>query len=111
MMAHNRNHGIRKVHTTEQLGSYNRVNFHLVEFSRGQWTGLVENVRGHSELSDVMQQSGAANQLHAVRRQSHRLSDAEGRIGNAHRMPKGEVGLRIDDIGKGLADLIDLTRL
>ena len=43
--------------------------------------------------------------------ESHSPRDAEGRVRNAHGMTKGKVGLRVDDIGEGLADLIDLARL
>ena len=57
-----------------------------------------------------MQQSGTANQLHTIRRQPHRLGDAERRIGDANGVAEGKGRLGIDDIGEGLADLIDLAR-
>jgi hypothetical protein len=56
MVSDDRNHGIWKIHTTEDLRPDNCVNLHLLKLCMCQWPGLVENVRWHRELADVVKQ-------------------------------------------------------
>src|ERR1700759_3062975 len=76
-----------------------------------QYGSLVEDGIRDAELSDVVQQSGAADQLHTIRRQPHCLGNAEGRGCYAKGVAEGEVRLCIDHIGEGLTYLIDLAWL
>src|SRR5262249_41146593 len=56
MVTDYRNDGIRKPDSFEYLGADDRVNFHLFKLGRRQAVWLVQNVIGHGELADVVQQ-------------------------------------------------------
>src|ERR1043165_6387389 len=56
MMPDNRNNGVRKIHTTQDLRPNNRVNLHLLKLCVCKRAGLVENMRWNCELADVVKQ-------------------------------------------------------
>src|SRR6185503_13961536 len=54
VMPDDRNHWIREVHTTEDLGADDRVDLHLLKLSMSQRSGFIQNMRRHGELADVV---------------------------------------------------------
>src|SRR3984885_482976 len=72
---------------------------------------FVQNRIRDAELSNIVQQSGAANQLYTTCRQAHRLSDTKSRIRNPDGVTERKVRLGIDDVGKGFADPVHLARV
>ena len=50
------NHRIRKIHSAEDLCAYDRMDLHLFNLRRRQWTRLVQDVRRDGEFADVMKQ-------------------------------------------------------
>src|SRR5437867_1981572 len=56
VMSDDRHNRIRKSDPLENLGADDRVNFHLLELRGRESAWLVENVVGHGELADVVQQ-------------------------------------------------------
>src|ERR1700761_6075117 len=79
-------------------------------FLRAQLASLVQNRVRYTQLADVVQQGGPANQLGAISGESHRLCNAKGRVRNALRVTISEMRLGIDHIREGLADTVDLIR-
>src|SRR5712692_1914398 len=57
-------HRKRKVHAPKNLSADHRMHFCLFELSRGQRARLVQNVIGHGELANVMQQGFGLASLH-----------------------------------------------
>ena len=55
-MADDRDHGIGKFDLGQDFRAYRRVGFHALELCRRESTGLVQDVLGHGQLSDVVQQ-------------------------------------------------------
>src|ERR1700677_4748747 len=68
---------------------------------------LIENGIGDTQLTDIMQQRCTANQLRTLRRQMQAPGNPKRRVRNSHGMTKSKVRLRIDDIRKGLTDMVD----
>ena len=56
MVAHDWHDRIREADALQYLRAGNRVQLHLLELGGGQLAGLVEDVIGHGELADVVQQ-------------------------------------------------------
>ena len=52
--AHDRNYRIRELHALQNLCPNDRVNFHLLEFFRGQLAGLRDDVFGHRQFAYVV---------------------------------------------------------
>src|ERR1700677_4937704 len=75
---------------------------------RTQLAFLVEDRVRYTQLADVVQQGGSANQLRAIPGESHRLCNAKGGVRNPLRVTISEMRLGIDHISEGLADTIDL---
>ena len=73
-----------------------------------QRAGLVEDGVGDAELADIVQQRCAMNELPALRAQAHDPCHVVGHARDPIRVAKGEGRLRIDDIGKGCADVVNL---
>ena len=61
----------------QNLSPDHRVNFHLLEFFRGQAAGLRNNVLGNGQLANVMQQRRCLQGLHFRRFQAHVLGHLE----------------------------------
>ena len=61
MVSDNRNDGIRKINTAEDLRSNDRVDLHLFKLSRSQWSRFVQDVRWHGKFTDVVKQRAEGN--------------------------------------------------
>ena len=73
MRADNWRHGIRERHPVQNLGAYQGMNFHLLEFFRRQLSRLVDDLLRHRQFSDVMQQCCCAQRLNLILRQTQLL--------------------------------------
>ncbi len=60
MGANDGHHGVGKLHPFENLGSNDRMNFHLLEFFRSQPPRLGDDVLRHRQFSDIVQHCGGA---------------------------------------------------
>src|SRR5580765_7912186 len=69
---------------------------------------LVEDGVRDAQLPDIVQQRGAAHQAYAAGGEPETLRDAMRHLGDADRVAEGEVRLRVDDVGKGLTDTVNL---
>ena len=56
VVPHDWGHRIRKIDALQDVGTNGGVVLHLLELSRGQRTGLVQNVFGDCQLACVVQQ-------------------------------------------------------
>jgi hypothetical protein len=56
MMAHDRDHGVRKLDVLEYLGADHRVKLHLLELRGSELARLVKYVIGDGEFAYIMKQ-------------------------------------------------------
>src|SRR6185369_13605986 len=78
VMPDDRNHWIREIHTTEDLGAHDRVDLHLLKLSMSQRSRLIQNVRRNGKLADVMQQRTRFECGDLVRRKTKHFAHARG---------------------------------
>ena len=74
---HDGRHGIREIHLLENLGAHQRMDFHLLEFLRRQFTGFGDDVLRHGQLPDVMQQRGGSEGVQLFFGKAHLLADLD----------------------------------
>ena len=55
---HDRYHGIWKADSFQNFRSHHGMNLHLLELFRRQSAGFRDNMFGHCQLADVVQQCG-----------------------------------------------------
>ena len=83
---------IGKRHGRDDLGAYLRMHLHPLEFLVGQRSGLRQDVLGHRELADVVQEGRGPDALHVGWRHAHHAAPgrrrAPGPDGSA-RSPSG----------------------
>src|SRR6266513_4434337 len=63
MSSDDRHYGIRKPHTLQNFRAHQGMNFHFLKFFRGEPSGLRDDVFGHREFADVVQQRGGMQSL------------------------------------------------
>ena len=73
-----RRHRIRERHRRDDLGAHLRMHLHPLELLGGQRTGLRQDVLGHRELADVVQQRRRADALYVGRRHADDARQARG---------------------------------
>ena len=69
---------VGKRHRRDDLGAHLRMHLHPLELLVGQRTGLRQDVLGHRELADVVQQRRRPHALHVGRRHAHDARQAGG---------------------------------
>ena len=67
MRPHDRHHRIGKADPLQDLRPHQRVDFHLFKFFRRQPSRLRDDVLGHGQLADVMQQRRGMQGFHFAR--------------------------------------------
>ena len=75
---HERGDRVGKRHVRDDLGAHLRMHLHPLELLLGQRTGLRQDVLGHRQLADVVQQRRRPEALDLARRHAHRFRDARG---------------------------------
>ena len=80
MALDDRRHGVREGHVRDDLGADLRMDLHPLELFLRQRARLRQNVLGHGQLADVVQQRGGSQALDVRLRHAHRLGNA-GRVG------------------------------
>ena len=78
MAAHDRRHRIGELHALQNLGAHHRVDLHLLELFRRQAPGLGDDVLGHRQLADVVQQRRGSQGFQVVRSQVQFFADLDG---------------------------------
>ena len=73
-----RRHGIRKRHAADDLGADLRVDADLLEFLLRERPGLRQDVLGHGQLADVVQQRRRLHALNLVVAHAERAREAGG---------------------------------
>ena len=78
MSAHDRHHGIREAHPLQNLRAYQGVNFHLLELFRRQPAGFRDDMFGHGQLADVVQQCGGMQRFQIASLHPQFFGDFDG---------------------------------
>ena len=116
--AHNGRYWIREGHPLEDLRADNRVHLHLLEFFARQFSWLVNDLLGHSQLAYVMQERRSSQGLDLVCWQVHFIGDFDGVGTHALQMGMCSVVLgfngkreRLDGAHVEGCDLLDVALL
>ena len=78
MRAHDRNHRIREFHLFQNLRADQRMDLHLLELFGSQPAGFRDDVFGHRQFADIVQQSGCLQGIELVLTQPDFLADLGG---------------------------------
>ena len=91
MRTHDRLDGIGELNAFQNLGANGRVDFHLFEFFGGERAGLGNDVFGHGQLANVVQQRGGAHGFHILIRQAEFTSKQSGHQLHAVQLVMGRI--------------------
>jgi hypothetical protein len=68
MGSHNGHHRVRELDALQDLGPDHRMDFHFFEFRAGELARLRNDVLGHRELADIVQDRGRPQRFQFQRR-------------------------------------------
>ena len=116
--AHNGSHGVGKRHLLQNLRPHDGVNLHLLEFFGSEAAGLVDDVVGNRQFSNIVQKSGGPQGIQVLGAQFHILGDLDGIGAHTMQVGMGGVVLGVDGQRQSLdgaqmqgADLFDVALL
>ena len=93
---HDRHHRIREAHALQNLRPHHGVDFHLFEFFRRQPSRLRDDVLGHGEFADIVQQRRGLQRFHLRRSYAQFLGDFDGIDPHPLQVVMGGVVLGLD---------------
>ena len=100
VVANDRHDGIRKLDAAENLRPCRRVQLHLLELGGGELARLVEDVIGHGDLADVVQQCSCAQGFDFHLATAEQAGDARGVDLHAHDMLVSDGVFGVDGDGQ-----------
>ena len=101
VMPDDRHDGIREFDHRQDVGADRRMTLHHLELGRRELSRFVQDVLGHRQLADVVQQRRGSDrlQLHIVR-DAERVSEAEGIVLDPPDVIARDLILRVDGMRK-----------